>query len=243
MRVGHHHGINFARRNRQLTPVAFAPFFGTLKEPAIDEDLDADDGAVGADKREFSAQERERDAEAGVAMPDGSYPIKSAKDGENAVMDYDRSGQRPEVKAHIIARAKAIGAESALPDKWTQKTEKSTPIAAPGPTEDAPDPLAKAAAALADAALRLERVAQENARLSKALDDVSPALAELTKRVARLEAQPLPAKAALRAFAKSADGEAEASGVDEAIRRLAALPERERALALTKLSLANPLRF
>ena len=54
------------------------------------------------------------------------------------------------------------------------------------------------------------------------------------KRVAALEAQPLPPKAALRAVAKGADGAAEAPGADEAIRRLAALPPEARALALTK---------
>ena len=80
-------------------------------------------------------------------------------------------------------------------------------------------------------------------RLRKALDEVSPALADLVKRVAALEAQPLPPKAAVRAVMKSADGEAEALGAEEAIRRLAALPAEARALALTKLSLANPLRF
>ncbi len=42
--------------------------------------------------------------------------------------------------------------------------------------------------------------------LRKALDDLSPALADLKKRVAALEAQPLPAKAALRSVAKTADG-------------------------------------
>jgi hypothetical protein len=101
----------------------------------------------------------------------------------------------------------------------------------------------KAAAELAEAAIKLERAEEENMRLRKALDEVSPALADLMKRVAALEAQPLPAKAALRAVAKSADGEAEAFGAEEAIRRLAALPPEARALALTKLSLANPLRF
>ena len=40
-------------------------------------------------------------------MPDGSYPIRSAKDVENAVRDYFRTGKKPDVKAHIIARAKA----------------------------------------------------------------------------------------------------------------------------------------
>ena len=101
----------------------------------------------------------------------------------------------------------------------------------------------KAAAELAEAALKLEKAEQDNARLRKALDDISPALAELAKRVAALEAQPLPAKAALRTIAKSADGVAETLSADEAIRRLAALPAEARALALTKLSLANPLRY
>ena len=70
-------------------------------------------------------REREKDAEEGVAMPDGSYPIRSAKDVENAVRDYYRSGEKPDVKAHIIARAKAIGAESALPDDWTETADKA----------------------------------------------------------------------------------------------------------------------
>ena len=42
-------------------------------------------------------------------------------------------------------------------------------------------------------------------RLQKALEEVSPALADLAKRVAALEAQPLPARAAVSAVAKSAD--------------------------------------
>lgn len=208
----------------------------------IDQTLDAIDAALGADKREFSAAEREKDAEAGVAMPDGSYPIKSADDVENAVRDYNRSGQKPDVKAHIIARAKAIGAENALPDDWTKKVDKSAaPIVAPGGPHNAPEALAKAAAALAQAARKLERVVDENAMLRKALDDLSPALAELKKRVAALEAQPLPAKAALRSVAKTADGAHDALvSADDAVRRLASLPAEERALALTKLSLANP---
>ena len=78
-------------------------------------------------------------------------------------------------------------------------------------------------------------------RLRKALDDLKPALVDMTKRIAALEAQPLPAKAALRSVSKSADGAGEASvSADDAVRRLASLPAHERALALTKLSLANP---
>ncbi len=64
----------------------------------------------------------------------------------------------------------------------------------------------------------------------------------MRRRVGALEAQPLPARAALRAVPKSADSFSEpGGGVDEAIKRLAALPAQERALALTKLSLATPI--
>ena len=64
----------------------------------------------------------------------------------------------------------------------------------------------------------------------------------MKKRIATLEAQPLPAKAALRSVTKTADGADEALvSADDAVRRLASLPAHERALALTKLSLANPV--
>ena len=206
-------------------------------DTAMGDGLDAGDDDCDADKGEFSAPEREKDAEEGVAMPDGSYPIRSVKDVENAVRDYFRTGKKPDVKAHIIARAKAIGAESALPDDW-----KETPIRRPVP----PTLLRRARAQRAGQgphlrALKLDRATAENARLRKALDDLGPALADMKKRIASLEAQPLPAKAALRSVAKTADGADETLvSADDAVKRLASLPAHERALALTKLSLANP---
>jgi hypothetical protein len=210
-------------------------------DTTIDGDLDADDDAFDADKGEFSGAQREKDAEQGVAMPDGSYPIRSAKDVENAVRDYYRSGKKADVKAHILARAKAIGAESALPDDWTEAADKAAALSAPSGAPHAPDALAKMAAALTHAALKLDRATAENARLRKALDDLTPTLADMKKRLVALEAQPLPAKAALRAITKTADGADEALvSADDAVRRLASLPAHERALALTKLSLANP---
>jgi len=113
------------------------------------------------------------------------------------------------------------------------------------PASEAPSPsdaLAKAASALAQAAHKLERAAAENEALRKTLATLAPDVEALGRRVAALEAQPLPARAALRAIPKSADSFSEpGGGVDEAIKRLAALPAQERALALTKLSLANPV--
>jgi hypothetical protein len=211
---------------------------GFAARPDPDEpvdDADAPDDDLDADKREVPAAARVEDAETGVAMPDGSYPICSEKDVENAVRDYHRSGTRPDVKAHIVARAKAIGAESALPAGWAAPADKATAV-------NAPDALIKAAAALTQTARKLERAVEENGALRKSLDALAPSLAELKKRVAALEAQPLPARAVLRAVAKTADGADEALiGADDAVRRLASLPPEERALALTKLSLAHPM--
>jgi hypothetical protein len=207
-------------------------------DTSVEGDPDANDDA---DKSGLSAGEREKDAEQGVAMPDGSYPIRSAKDVENAVRDYYRSGEKPNVKAHIIARAKAIGAESALPDDWRETADKAAGFSDAFGGAHAPGALGKAAAALTHAATKLDRATVENARLRKALNELAPALADLQKRIATLEAQPLPAKAALRSMAKPADGADESLvTADDAVRRLASLPAHERALALTKLSLANP---
>ena len=166
----------------------------------LNADADPGDEDLDADKREFSAAQRENDAEDGVAMPDGSYPIRSAKDVVNAVRDYCRSGEKADVRAHIIARAQAIGADNALPDAWTEPADKAAAVSGPLGGSHAPDALAKAAAALTRATVKLERAAEENVRLRKALDDLTPSLAEMKKRIAALEAQPLPAKgcAALR---------------------------------------------
>ena len=205
---------------------------------STDADVDAGDEDLDADKREFSAEQREKDAKEGVAMPDGSYPIRSTKDVANAVRDCCRSGEKADVKAHIIARAKAIGGDGALPDAWTELADKAAGASNSPGMALPPDALAKV---LTYAASKLDRATAENARLRKALDDLTPALTAMTKRIAALEAQPLPAKAALRSVTKTADGaDGALVSADDAVRHLASLPAHERALALTKLSLANP---
>src|SRR5580698_174876 len=173
-------------------------------DSAVDGNPDADDD-YDADKGEFLSGDREKDAQERVALPDGSYPIRSVKDIENALRDYYRSGKKPDVKTHIIARAKAIGAEGALPDDWKEAADKAAAFFGPS-GNPAPGALAKAAAALTQAALRLDGMAGENTALRKALEELTPTLADMKKRIAALEAQPLPAKAALRSIAKTADG-------------------------------------
>jgi len=75
------------------------------------------------EKREFTDAERKDMAEAGTALPDGSYPIKTVGDLKNAIQSFGRAKDKAKVKEHIIARAKAMGKESMIPEDWTKSTE------------------------------------------------------------------------------------------------------------------------
>ncbi len=83
------------------------------------------DGTLG--KRQFSDKERKDAADKGEAMPDGSFPIKTAKDLENAIRSYGRSSDKAAAKAHIIQRAKALKLTDELPADWEGSTKKDEP--------------------------------------------------------------------------------------------------------------------
>jgi hypothetical protein len=62
-------------------------------------------------------------AKEGKARPDGSYPIRTAEDVEDAVADFNRSSGSPEDKAHIVKQAKAVaGGTDKLPADWSDST-------------------------------------------------------------------------------------------------------------------------
>lgn len=77
-------------------------------------------------KRQFSAEERERLAEEGKAMPDGSFPIVTVGDLKNAINAWGRSKNQGAVKRHIIKRAKALGRTDLLPDDWKTSDKSIT---------------------------------------------------------------------------------------------------------------------
>jgi hypothetical protein len=104
-------------------------------------------------KRDFSDAERKKLADSGAAEPDGSYPIANTSDLSNAIHAYGRSSNPAKTKAHIITRARALGATSMLPADWTvgktddPKETRTVPKlevqtkAAPTPATDSnPDP-------------------------------------------------------------------------------------------------------
>ena len=76
------------------------------------------------DKREFSGATRERMAESGTAMPDGSFPIANRADLMNAIRSVGRAKDYGAARAHIIRRARALNAMDMLPEDWRNKATK-----------------------------------------------------------------------------------------------------------------------
>lgn len=68
---------------------------------------------------DFSAKQRDKLANQGEAMPDGSYPIRNRSDLANAIQSLGRAKDEAAVKAHIIKRARALKATDALPKSWS----------------------------------------------------------------------------------------------------------------------------
>lgn len=77
-------------------------------------------------KREFSSGERDKAAEKGAALPDGSFPIKSEQDLKNAMQAIGRAKDKAAARAHIIKRARALGLTDQLPDGWTGEKADDT---------------------------------------------------------------------------------------------------------------------
>lgn len=68
--------------------------------------------------REFSEEERDQLAKEGKALPDGSFPIVTREDLENAIQAIGRAKDPDAAKTHIKKRARALGAEELIPDTW-----------------------------------------------------------------------------------------------------------------------------
>lgn len=115
------------------SPEAIAKFLDAL-EDAVDESEDEAKAALLglANKASTLVVELEtkgaepavKDAKAG-AMPDGSFPITNAGQLRRAIQSVGRAKDQDAAKKHIMARAKAIGAEDKLPVSWRlSKDEK-----------------------------------------------------------------------------------------------------------------------
>lgn len=81
------------------------------------DDIEAEAAEI-ALKRAFSEESRNRMAEEGTALPDGSFPIASEDDLKNAIMAHGRAKDIEAAKRHIMKRAKEMGAEAMIPAEW-----------------------------------------------------------------------------------------------------------------------------
>ena len=74
-------------------------------------------------EREFNTKQREKLADKGNALPDGSYPISTKEDLKNAIKAQGRGlrnadeKRKRQVHAHIRKRAKDLGVEVTTNDK------------------------------------------------------------------------------------------------------------------------------
>ena len=65
-------------------------------------------------------------AEEGMALPDGSYPIKNADDLKNAIMAYGRAKDKAKAKAHIMKRARDLDMEDMIPESWMGEDDEKS---------------------------------------------------------------------------------------------------------------------
>jgi len=90
-------------------------------EEAADIDAEVADLAL---KAMYDDEERMEMAKGGMAMADGSYPIKDEEDLKNAIMAVGRASNPDEVKMHCQKRAKELGKEDMIPDSWDEEAKK-----------------------------------------------------------------------------------------------------------------------
>lgn len=69
-------------------------------------------------KRDYNTAARQRMADSGAAMPDGSFPIANETDLMNAIRSIGRASNPAAAKEHIKRRARALGLTDRLPEEW-----------------------------------------------------------------------------------------------------------------------------
>lgn len=108
-------GDEYMRRGMERGAAAYRTSSLT---PASGVQLRKADDVLELVKRDFSDKQRDKAADSGAALPDGSFPIENKDDLRNAVTAVGRAKDYAKAKAHIISRAKSLGAASMLPDEW-----------------------------------------------------------------------------------------------------------------------------
>lgn len=78
---------------------------------------------------QFTERQRKRLADEGVALPDGSFPIRNKTDLSNAIQSIGRAKDPAAAKRHIEKRARALGAKDMLPEDWVNENAQTAAAA------------------------------------------------------------------------------------------------------------------
>lgn len=86
-------------------------------------------------KREIPQSKRDKLAKTDKATDDGSYPIESIKDLQNAISAYGHAKEedRPKIRAHITRNAKRLNATNMLPKNWSETPAREKKAASADP--------------------------------------------------------------------------------------------------------------
>jgi hypothetical protein len=144
-------------------------------------DDDADMSYVQLFAKTVSAAERRRMGKAGVAMPNGDFPIPDEDHLRSAVGRLGNyTGDKAAARKHIIARAKALGLERLLPDDWNATGADDTKTADPDVTKTP----------TADAAVDIPEIV--NKAVAEATKSHEAELRALRDELAKVAATPIP---------------------------------------------------
>lgn len=114
------------KKEQAIVLKAFAD--GLISQEVFDEFLkkahEKDELTKAVNKHYFSNKEREKLADKGEAMPDGSFPTVSLQDFKDAVRSIGRAKNPAAVKKYLLRRAKEKGWEEHVPDDWVNEKEE-----------------------------------------------------------------------------------------------------------------------
>lgn len=135
-------------------------------------------------KRDFTQAQRDAAASSGAAMGDGSFPIENTSDLKNAIHAVGRASDPAKAKAHIISRAKSLGATDLLPNDWVGKNVGTPDNGDEDMSADTEKKVGELSQQIADLTKKLdaaEKSAAESAVLKTQLDTLTKSLDELKK--------------------------------------------------------------
>lgn len=90
------------------------------------------------ERKDYSADQRKQLASEGKALPDGSFPIVTVADLENAIHAFGRASDKAAAKAHIMKRARALGRSDLIPQDWMSSNSSDESTTAPTATAEPP---------------------------------------------------------------------------------------------------------